>query len=291
MGIILHTMATPERDPFGAIAFAAELGLDGIELIIQDGYRCGLAQDASARTARAIGTAAAAQGVPIRVLVCYEKGACAEAVPERARAVDALRRAIDLAMAAGASGVRVLAGRDEVDDAAFPAAADRLAQSLRALSDHAAPHPGFALLIENHMDCIATTAARTVEICRATDRRNVAILFDPANLATLGAEDFPTAYALQRGCIRHVHVKDAVLEGGRRRSVAPGLGQDPWPAVIESLMRDGYRGDFSLEYERRWLPRNSPTGRQGSMAGFLAGSRMPMCRSGQVSCWVTTSIP
>jgi L-ribulose-5-phosphate 3-epimerase len=254
MGIILHTMATPERDPISAIALAAELNLDGIELIIQNGYRCGLAEDASELTAREIGAVALAEGVPIRVLVCYEKGACAEAAPERLRAVDALRRAIDLAMVSGASAVRILAGREEVDDAGFPAAAGRLAETLLTLSDHAASLPGFALLVENHMDCIATSAARTVEICRAADRTNVAILFDPANLSTLGAEDFPTAYALQRHLVRHVHVKDAVLEGGRRRSVAPGEGTDPWPTVIDLLVRDGYVGDFSLEYERRWLP-------------------------------------
>ncbi|MFM8532788.1 MAG: sugar phosphate isomerase/epimerase family protein [Acidimicrobiia bacterium] len=254
MGIILHTMATPELDPRGAVALAAGMGLDGIELIIQDGYRCGLAQNASERAAREIGATAAGHGVPIRVLVCYEKGACAQAAEERSRAVDALRRAIDLAVAAGASGVRVLAGREEVNDAGFPAAAGRMAETLRALSDHAAPHPGFSLLVENHMDCIATSAARTVAICDATARKNVGVLFDPANLATLGAEDFSTSYALQRHLVRHVHVKDAVVEEGRRRSVAPGLGSDPWPAVIQSLVRDGYSGDFSLDYERRWLP-------------------------------------
>ena len=104
------------------------------------------------------------------------------------------------------------------------------------------------------MDTMATSAVRTVEICTAIDRDNVGILFDPANLATLGAESFLDGLALQAPMIRHVHVKDAVIVGGGRRSVVPGTGTDPWPEVVHALQAGGYDGHYSLEYERRWLP-------------------------------------
>ena len=42
MGLLLHTMATPELDPVGALQLAARLGFDGLELICQDNYPCGI---------------------------------------------------------------------------------------------------------------------------------------------------------------------------------------------------------------------------------------------------------
>ena len=37
MRILMHTMACPDRDVAGALTLAHDLGLDGIELICQDG--------------------------------------------------------------------------------------------------------------------------------------------------------------------------------------------------------------------------------------------------------------
>ena len=266
MGILLHTMATPERDPNGAIALAAELGFDGIELICQAGYRCGLAENASEAEARALGVAAADAGVPIRVLSAYEKGIADEAPGQRSMAVDRLRHAIDLAVATGASAVRILAAH-EVDGAAWPGALERLSRSLEVLSQHALEHrASFTLLIENHMDTMAVSAARTVEICRAAGRPNVAILFDPANLATLGAEDFATAYQVQRSLIRHVHVKDAVVEDGVRRSRRAGGGQ-------RSL------ADVDRCARARWLRRARLARIRASLAARPAAGRTRLAQS------------
>jgi sugar phosphate isomerase/epimerase len=255
MGILLHTMATPELDPEAAIALAARLGFDGIELICQN-YRCGVSPEVALDDAAALGRRAAGQGVPITVLSAYEKRIANPATEVRAAAVERLRRSVEIAAALGASGVRVLAG-EETADAQWPDALERLVASIREISRHAATH-GIMLLIENHMDTMAVSAARTVAICASVDRPNVGILFDPANLATLGAEDFMTAFALQRHWIRHVHVKDAVTDARTRRSVIPGTGHDPWPKLLRTMQADGYAGHYSIEYERRWLAHLPP---------------------------------
>jgi L-ribulose-5-phosphate 3-epimerase len=251
LGVLLHTMATPDHEPLGAIRLAAELGFDGVELICQANYGCGIEPAASLDDARALGIAARHLGAPIIVLSPYEKRIADEDENVRATALGHLEHVVCLAAAMGARGVRILAGEEVADDE-FPAALSRLAASLRLISDVAAPH-SITLLIENHMDTMAISALRTVAICEAVARPNVRILFDPANLATLKAEGFLDALVLQARYIGHVHVKDAIVEGGVRKTVIPGEGLDPWAETIAALSRCGFEGDYAIEYEKRWL--------------------------------------
>jgi sugar phosphate isomerase/epimerase len=244
-------MATPDHEPLGAIRLAAALGFDGVELICQANYRCGIDPAASLDDASELGVAARHLGAPIIVLSPYEKRIADADENVRATALGHLEHVICMAAAMGTRGVRILAG-EEVGDNKFPAALSRLAVSLRRLSDVAAPH-SVTLLIENHMDTMATSALRTVAICEAVARPNVGILFDPANLATLKAEGFLDALALQAKYICHVHVKDAIIGDGIRRTVVPGEGLDPWPQTIAALSRYGFGGDYAIEFEKRWI--------------------------------------
>src|SRR5258708_3307437 len=52
MKILLHTMATPHLDLPGAIRQARALGLDGVEVVRQEGYRCALSPRSSLTAAR-----------------------------------------------------------------------------------------------------------------------------------------------------------------------------------------------------------------------------------------------
>lgn len=252
MGILFHTMATPEFDLTEAANLSSRLGFDGIELICQAGYQCGLDPDAAIEDARKLGLELRQLGAPVRVLSAYEKRIADHDESIREFAVRRLSRSITLAAALGATRVRVLAG-EEVSADDWSGALDRLTSSLRQLAAIAGEY-GVMLLVENHMDTMATSAVKTVSICEATGCDNVRILFDPANLATLGAEDFLQGFRSQRDWIAHVHVKDAIVDHGGRRSVVPGEGGGPWPALFAEIQASGYRGDFAIEYERRWLP-------------------------------------
>lgn len=254
MRILMHTMATPALTPREAIAFAVQVGVDGIELVIQDGYRCGLAEDASLAEAAALGRAARDAGVPIRAATPYARAFSAAEPERRAAAIGATIHAIRLGAALGARGMRILAG-EPTDD--WAPALDRLAVALRALAA-VADAEGVDLNIENHDGTMADSAARTMAIWRAVDRARVGVIYDPVNLERLGREPFPESFTLQRDAIRHVHVKDDEVAGGKRQACVPGCGSVNWPAMIQALAARGYAGDLTLEYETRWLPHLPP---------------------------------
>lgn len=269
--ILLHTMATPDRDPAGALALAAELGLDGIELVCQDGYRCGLPPGTPLSEAHLLRRRAEDSGLRVGGLVPYAKDQNHPDPARRAAAVDELTRCVHLAAALGAPLLRVFAGA-EVSDEDWPRALSDLAASLRKVAA-AAEAAGVTLAIENHMDTMATTASRTMEIWRAVGHPAVGVLYDPANLAFMQAEGFDEALAIQLPAIRHVHVKDLRWEtGGKRRAALPGKGIVPWPRLVATLAAHGYAGPWSLEYEARWFPDELPPAEEGLVeaASYLA---------------------
>lgn len=248
----LHSMATPETDVAGCLELARRLGLDGVELIVADDYPAAL--PTAAGTAAAADVAAAADGLGLRVgaLCSYARDLDDESAAARRATADALRRAVDLAAAAGAGHVRVLAGRDR--PAAHRAdAAGRAAATLHDVAAHAEP-AGVSLNVENHMDTLATSAAATRALVDAAAAPAVGILYDQANLAIMAAEPPADAVRVQRELIRHVHVKNFVRSGGFEGRTPVGLtaGDVDWPATLRLL--DGYTGALTLEYERRWYP-------------------------------------
>lgn len=262
--ILLHSMATPELDPAGLLALTAELGLDGIELVVQDGYRCALPPDAPLTAARALQDQASALGLSVGGLVPYAKGQNHPDAAVRRAAIAELTHAVRLAGAAGAPIVRVFAG-EAVAERDWDRARDDLADALRELSGIAAD-VGVTLAIENHMDTMATTAAHTMEIVRAVGHPATGVLFDPANLALMRAEPPQDALTMQAAAIRHVHVKDMAWVGGQRRAALPGAGVMPWPNLVANLRARGYAGAWSLEYEARWFPDELPPARSGAAA-------------------------
>src|SRR5262245_15209455 len=115
MKLLLHTMATPELSPIQALDLALSLQLDGIDIICQDQYFCGLSTKASISEAQVLCRAARERGLIIGALTPYEQDFHNN---PNAPALDRLRHAIELAGALGAGNVRILAGR-EADNETF----------------------------------------------------------------------------------------------------------------------------------------------------------------------------
>lgn len=259
MRILLHTMATPELDPVGALDFARRLELDGVDLILQRDYRCGLSPDTAEAQAPALAEAAAARGVPIRSLTPYLKAFNVPDDGTRMAAIAEFEQAIRVAAALGARTVRVLAGF-EVPAHEWDGALALLADSLRRLGDYGAER-GVALNIENHDGSMAVNAVRTMEVWRAVGHPNVGVIYDPANLIRDGMEDFPESLEIQAEAIRLVHVKDYIFSPeypNNRRAMPIGDGVIPWMEILGGLQRIGYDGDLSVEYETRWVPDQLP---------------------------------
>lgn len=52
--------------------------------------------------------------------------------------------------------------------------------------------------------------------------------------------------------IKHVHIKDSVLENGSLKYKMVGYGDVPIAACVEALEEIGYAGSYCLEWVRRW---------------------------------------
>jgi sugar phosphate isomerase/epimerase len=270
MRLLLHTMATPDMKPVQALDLARELRLDGIDLICQAGYRCAIAPDARLSEARALKAEANRRSIAIAALTPYEKRINSAEARQRVHGMAALCHAVDLAEALGATSVRILAG-EAVPDAQWHNRVGAMIEMLREVSRHA-DHKRIALNIENHDGTMANTARRTAEIWRGVGASNVGIVYDPANLIRDGKEGFPESFELQRQAIGLVHVKDYCFTGDAtpsaadeagRRSVPVGDGDIPWADIMSALHEAGYAGDFSFEYEMRWVPEQLPPTRIG----------------------------
>ena len=267
MRIAGHTMGTPESTLMEAIDLFAALGLDGIEIICADDYRCGINLTTLPAELLRIKRRAHEAGLQIVGIVPYTKDMNHAAAAARAQAVADLERAVDIAAALECPSVRVFGGH-EVPPDEHTSALGWLAGSLRAAGEYA-QSAGIQLNVENHMDTMATSAEMTTAIVRAVDLPNVGILYDQANLNFMGQEDHVTAIAMQGSRINHVHVKDFYWHGTERVAAVLGKGIVLWMEIVGALTELDYAGFYSLEYERRWFPEQLPppaTGMQQCLA-------------------------
>jgi sugar phosphate isomerase/epimerase len=169
---------------------------------------------------------------------------------KRSAQLDEARRYIDLAQALGAPYVRVFGDKygDEVPRATMRA---HVARGLRELGDYARDK-GVTVLIESHGDF--TDSPALLEILERADSPAVALLWDAHHTFVSGKEP-PEDTVRQLGrYIRHTHLKDSVPAEKGRRYVLTGTGEVPVRRQVEALARSGYRGFYSLEWEKRWHP-------------------------------------
>jgi sugar phosphate isomerase/epimerase len=169
---------------------------------------------------------------------------------KRAAQLDEARRFIDLAEALRAPYVRVF-GNNYVSGVPRDTMLAHIARGLRELGDYARPR-GVTVLIESHGDF--TDSPSLLEVLRQADSPAVALLWDAHHTFVSGKEQ-PEETVRQLGhYIRHTHLKDSVAAGTDRRYVLTGTGEVPVRRQIDALVRFGYRGVYSFEWEKRWHP-------------------------------------
>jgi len=169
---------------------------------------------------------------------------------KRAAQLDEARRFIDLAGGLRAPYVRVF-GNNYVSGVPHDATRAHIARGLRELGDYARPK-GVTVLIESHGDF--TDSPSLLDVLRQADSPAVALLWDAHHTFVSGKEQ-PEETVRQLGpYIRHTHLKDSVAVGTDRRYVLTGTGEVPVRRQIEALLKFGYRGIYSFEWEKRWHP-------------------------------------
>ncbi len=109
----------------------------------------------------------------------------------------------------------------------------------------AAAGSGVTLLHENEKNIYGDIPARCLDIVETVASPQLKLVWDPANFVQCGVRPFTEGYEALRPHIAYVHVKDALLDGGKVTHAGQGDGE--WPATIAALRDSGFDGFFSME--------------------------------------------
>lgn len=166
-----------------------------------------------------------------------------------ATAMSEARRFVDIASGLGAPYVRVF-GDKFVTGVSRDALLAHVGRGLRLLGDYARER-GVTVLLESHGEFVDSPTL--LEIMQRADSPSVALLWDAHH--TFVARESPETTVRQLGrYIRHTHLKDSVPDGTGRKYLLTGAGDVPVRRQVEALVRIGYTGLFSFEWEKRWHP-------------------------------------
>ncbi|MDD2980125.1 MAG: sugar phosphate isomerase/epimerase [Hespellia sp.] len=270
-----HTMGTPEYTVLEAIELFGKIGLDGIEIVVQDDYKSGLPTTCSKEVLDAVKDMAKEAGIKIIALTPYNSKFNSLDSEVRKAEKNEIRKVIGYAQYLGAKYIRIYAGNyagNELD----PDGKKRnyLIESMKELGDDA-QKAGVTLVMENHFNTMTVSARQSMDAAAAIAHPAVGILYDQANLAFTLQEDYKTAIEIQMDKVRYVHVKDLQFKEGNIDFVSDevshpkeedrnvitrimGEGSIEWPDILQMMYDRGYDGWLSLEYERRWHPDDIP---------------------------------
>jgi len=155
---------------------------------------------------------------------------------------------IRLAPRLGASYVRVMGtGAPQPEEGDWALAARLYAE----LCAFAAPF-GVTPLLETNGEL--ASSRKMAELVRGCGAGNAGVLWDVHHTVRFAGES-PGQTAEQLGdLIRHVHLKDSVIQNGRPAYRMMGYGDIPVPEAVAALEKAGYQGYFCLEWVKRWNP-------------------------------------
>src|SRR5262249_33931333 len=126
---------------------------------------------------------------------------------------------------------------------------DRVGTSLGQLGNYAGSRK-ITVIIESHGDF--TDSPTLKALLEKANSKHVGLLWDAHHTFVSGKEE-PEFTVEQLGkYIRHTHLKDSKPEGSEVRYVLTGQGTVPVKRQIAALLKIGYRGYFSFEWEKAW---------------------------------------
>jgi sugar phosphate isomerase/epimerase len=274
MKIAGHTMGTPEYSLLDAARLFSDIGLDAIEIIFQEEYKCALHWNTTNEELQHLKKELEELHLEVSCIVSYASDYNQEDKERRNAALRECRHCIELAHTLGARYIRIYGGTFLEGDADFDTKKELLVASMRTLADEAADY-GINLVMENHFNTMTTGPQITYDIVSEIGRENVGILYDQANIGFLSGEDYRKCIEIQKDKIYYVHVKDYLFKDKGKKFTAGsvshvkeedravvtkivGEGEVPWEKILPELKRAGYDGYLSLEYERRWHPMDIP---------------------------------
>lgn len=126
-------------------------------------------------------------------------------------------------------------------DSYVPAAAGRLAGLARL-----AAAEGFILVLENEKGIVGDTPERCLAIVQAVNSPALRFAWDPANFVQVGVEKpIDRGWAGLEPFVSYVHIKDALVAGGKVTPAGEGDGQVR--ELLGNLKAMNYQGILALE--------------------------------------------
>ncbi len=169
---------------------------------------------------------------------------------EREKNLDEARRYIDLAQQINCPHIRVFPNNFPKDQDRH-ATMDLIIKGLVTLGDYAKGSK-VSVLMETHGELVKSEDLET--IMQSAAHPNVGLVWDPSNMWTVTKEPPAEMYNKLRKYIRHTHIKDAKLVDGKSQYKLLGQGDVPIFEAIDALVKDGYKGYYSFEWEKLWHP-------------------------------------
>jgi sugar phosphate isomerase/epimerase len=168
------------------------------------------------------------------------------AAEERARRLDFLCRAVDIAAELGSDAVSFWSGT--ATDAAKPAVLmERLADHCLRLCDHASER-GVRLAFEPEPGMFVDRMDRLAELRERVARPEFGLTLDLGHLHCQGEAPIADQVRRWRDALWNVHIED--MRKGVHDHLMFGEGEIEFPPVLEALEEVGYRGGVHVELSR-----------------------------------------
>jgi sugar phosphate isomerase/epimerase len=169
---------------------------------------------------------------------------------ERKKNLDEARRFIDLARQVNCPYIRVFPNgfpKNQERDATM----DLIVKGLLELGDHA-KGSNVSILMESHGDLVKTDDLE--KIMKAARHPHVGMIWDVVNMWIETKEPPAAVYNKLKKYIRHAHIEDAKKVDGKIQYTLLGQGEVPIFEAIDVLVKGGYKGYYSFEWEKLWHP-------------------------------------
>jgi L-ribulose-5-phosphate 3-epimerase len=128
---------------------------------------------------------------------------------------------------------------------------------------------GFRLSVENIGGGHVSTGAEAALMLKNVKEDNIGMTWDPNNAAESGEQSFPDGYRkLDVSRIFHVHLRDFKHQDGKVVWAKVGDGEMDNLGQIRALLKDGYKGTFTLETHWR-DPKGKTYSTEQSIKGLL----------------------
>ncbi len=239
------SFSTPELNFEQTLEIAKQYGFQGIEPRMSSGHKHGIELEASKQDIKDFRLKSEASGIAI----CCLATSCMFSDPETAAGnVETAKRTVELANETGAPVIRVFGGGIP-DGCPREKSFELIVESLGKLADIG--QSNVTVCMETHDSwCDAKMVA---DIMKAVDKPSIAVNWDIMHPALRAGYSMQDAYDALKQWIKHVHVHDGRITGGKLTLLPVGEGDVDHKNALALLKESGYAGYISGEWIN-WEP-------------------------------------